>query len=167
MVVHNLISGTLIWYYYICHREVWFMSRQLTPWQDNPFIEIGRVISEMSYKREKKEIHLENIVIDLLKTENENVIIGEVKKSSNFEKSAKMQLAYYLWRLKLLGISAQGQLLFPKEKKKIIVNLTEEIEKELLNAQQEIKSIIQMDKPPSLKKIKFCSKCGYKEFCWS
>jgi CRISPR-associated exonuclease Cas4 len=93
------------------------MSRQLTPWQDNPFIEIGRLISEESYKRDKKEIHLENIVIDLLKTDGEDVIIGEVKKSSRFEKSAKMQLAYYLLRLKQLGISATGRLLFPKEKK--------------------------------------------------
>ncbi|NWF99168.1 MAG: Dna2/Cas4 domain-containing protein, partial [Nitrospirae bacterium] len=30
------LPATLIWYYYICHREVWLMSRQLTPWQDNP-----------------------------------------------------------------------------------------------------------------------------------
>jgi len=167
MVVVNLFTGTLIWYYYICHREVWLMARQITPWQENPFIEIGRLISEESYQRERKEIHLENIVIDLLKTEGENVVIGEVKKSSRFEKSARMQLAYYLWRLKQLGIYATGQLLFPKEKKKVTVTLTEEIENELSNAQKQIKSIIQMETPPSLKKIKFCSKCGYKEFCWS
>jgi CRISPR-associated exonuclease Cas4 len=142
-------------------------ARQITPWQENPFIEIGRLISEESYQRERKEIHLENIVIDLLKTEGENVVIGEVKKSSRFEKSARMQLAYYLWRLKQLGISAAGQLLFPKEKKKVTVTLTEEIENELSNAQKQIKSIIQMETPPSPKKIKFCSKCGYKEFCWS
>jgi CRISPR-associated exonuclease Cas4 len=113
------LTATLIWYYYICHREVWLVARQITPWQENPFIEIGRLISEESYQRERKEIHLENIVIDLLKTEGENVVIGEVKKSSRFEKSARMQLAYYLWRLKQLGISATGQLLFPKEKKRL------------------------------------------------
>lgn len=143
------------------------MSRQLTPWQDNPFIEIGRLISEEAYKRDKKEIHIENIVIDLLKTDGEDVVIGEVKKSSRFEKSAKMQLAYYLLRLKQLGISATGQLLFPKEKKKITVILTKDIEDELISAQREIKSIIQMEHPPPPKKIKFCSKCGYQEFCWS
>ncbi|MGB9823408.1 CRISPR-associated protein Cas4, partial [Thermodesulfovibrio sp.] len=125
-------TGTLIWYYYICSREVWLMSRQLTPWQENPFIEIGRLLSEEAYKRERKEIHLENIVIDLLKTEGENVVIGEVKKSSRFEKSARMQLAFYLWRLKQLGIEATGQLLFPKEKKKIIVTLTKELKAELI-----------------------------------
>ncbi len=143
------------------------MARQLTPWQENPFIEIGRLISEESYQRERKEIRLENIVIDLLKTEGENIVIGEVKKSSRYEKSARMQLAYYLWRLKQLGISATGQLMFPKEKKKVMVILTEEIEDELTYAQRQIKSIIQMETPPPLQKIKFCPKCGYREFCWS
>ncbi|MDF2953871.1 MAG: CRISPR/Cas system-associated exonuclease Cas4 [Thermodesulfobacterium sp.] len=159
--------ATLIWYYYICPREVWLMSRQLTPWQDNPFIEIGRLISEESYKREKKEIHIENMVIDLLKIDEENIVICEIKKSSRFEKSAKMQLAYYLLRLKQLGISATGQLLFPKERKKLTVTLTKEIEDELISAQREIKSIIQMEMPPPAKKTKYCSKCGYREFCWS
>ncbi|MGC8797023.1 CRISPR-associated protein Cas4 [Thermodesulfovibrio sp.] len=160
-------TGTLIWYYYICSREVWLMSRQLTPWQENPFIEIGRLLSEEAYKRERKEIHLENIVIDLLKTEGENVVIGEVKKSSRFEKSARMQLAFYLWRLKQLGIEATGQLLFPKEKKKIIVTLTKELKAELIEAQAQIKEIIKMEIPPPAQKTKFCSKCGYQEFCWS
>jgi len=167
MVEINYPSATLIWYYYICPREVWLMSRQLTPWQDNPFIEIGRLISEESYKREKKEIHIENMVIDLLKIDEENIVICEIKKSSRFEKSAKMQLAYYLLRLKQLGISATGQLLFPKERKKLTVTLTKEIEDELISAQREIKSIIQMGMPPPAKKIKYCSKCGYREFCWS
>ncbi|MEM3986954.1 MAG: Dna2/Cas4 domain-containing protein, partial [Candidatus Methanomethylicia archaeon] len=45
------IGGTLIWYYYICHREVWLMSRHLEPSQSNPFIEIGRLISESTYAR--------------------------------------------------------------------------------------------------------------------
>ncbi len=168
MVVVNLFTGTLLWYYYICPREVWLMARQITPWQENPFIEIGRLISEESYQRDRKEIRLENIVIDLLKTEGKNVVIGEVKKSSRFEKSARMQLAYYLWRLKQLGISATGQLMFPKEKKKkISVILTDEIENELIYAQREIKSIMQMEVPPPLEKKRFCPKCGYREFCWS
>lgn len=143
------------------------MSRQLEPYQANPFIEIGRILSRESYQREKKEIHLENMVIDLLKTEGEKIIIGEVKKSSRYERAATMQLAYYLYRLKMLGIDAKGQLLFPKEKKKLTITLTDEIEEELSKAQREIKTIIAMDKPPEPKMIKYCKKCGYQEFCWS
>ena len=159
------ITGTLIWYYYICPREVWLMAREMNPNQEDPFIEIGRIISNESYKREKKEIRLEGMVIDLLKIEKGNVIIGEVKKSSRFEKSAKMQLAFYLLKLKEMGINAKGELLFPKEKKKIEVILNDEIEKELKKAQKEIRGIINLEKPPEAKKIRFCKKCAYEEFC--
>lgn len=143
------------------------MSRQLEPAQANPFIEIGRLISEDSYKRDRKEVHLENMVIDLLKTEGEDIIIGEVKKSSRYEKAARMQLAYYLLRLKRLGIEAKGQLLFPKERKKLTVELTPALEVELKEAQNRIEEIIALDTPPLPQKIKFCKRCGYQEFCWA
>ncbi len=164
---HKNIFPTLVWYYYICHREVWLMSRQLNPSQSNPFIEIGRLISKESYQKERKEIHLENMIIDVLRTKENKIIVGEVKKSSRFEKAATMQLAYYLYRLKLLGLDAQGELLFPKEKKNLTVTLTPELEEELTSALEKINSILEMERPPEPKKIKFCSKCGYQEFCWS
>jgi CRISPR-associated exonuclease Cas4 len=161
------ISGTLIWYYYICHREVWLMSRQLEPAQENPFIEIGRLISEETYQRDKKQIRLENMVIDLLRREEQEIIIGEVKKSSRFQKSALMQLAFYLKRLKEHGIEAKGQLLFPKEKKKLQVELTADMEQELQRAEAAIRELISQQHPPPAEKNRFCPKCGYNEFCWA
>lgn len=149
------------------------MSRHLEPYQGNPFIEIGKLLSESAYERDKKEIMLQTpessggMVIDLLKTEGEEIVIGEIKKSSSFEKSAKMQLAYYLMRLKNLGIHAKGVLLFPKEKKKVEVLLTEELEQELTSAQKEIRKLIAQPNPPEPRLIKYCKKCGYQELCWA
>lgn len=149
------------------------MSRHLEPFQENPFIEIGRLLSKEAYKRDRKEIMYQTpeqqggMIIDLIKTEEEEIVIGEVKKSSHYEQAAKMQLAFYLYRLKLLGIKARGQLLFPIEKRRLDVDLTEEIEKELIEAQQKIREIISLEKPPEPKLIKYCKKCGYEELCWS
>jgi CRISPR-associated exonuclease Cas4 len=162
-----MITGTLIWYYYICPREVWLMSRQLAPWEENPFIELGRIISQESYERDTKEVQIENIVIDIVKTQDEKVIIGEVKKSSRFIKSATMQLAFYLLKLKEYGINAKGILLFPKEKRRIPLSLTKEMEEELNLAIDRINQIIKSETPPPATKNKFCAKCGYKEFCWA
>ena len=162
-----LISGTLVWYYYICPRQVWLMSRELTPDQEDPFLEIGRLISETAYKDDRKEVRIENIVIDLLRRDDEDVVIGEVKKSSRYELSAKMQLAYYLLRLKRLGVIAKGELLFPKERKRIKLELTPELEEELEKALNEIEKIIKLEKPPEAKRNRFCSKCAYREFCWA
>lgn len=161
------ITPTLIWYYYICPREVWMMSRQLGPNQENPFIEIGRMISEESYKRDRKEIHLDNMVIDIVRREGEEIIVGEVKKSSKYEKSAKMQLAYYLWRLSAYGINAKGELLFPREKRKITIELTDDLIDELKEATTRIREIMAEEFPPPPIESHFCRKCGYQEFCWA
>ncbi|HET54124.1 MAG TPA: CRISPR-associated protein Cas4 [Ignavibacteria bacterium] len=160
------ITGTLIWYYYICPREVWLMAHEFDACQDNYFLEMGRFLGEQSYSREKKEIEIGNIKIDLLKRDGKKIVIGEVKKSSKFESSAKMQLAFYLYRLKQAGIRAEGELLIPKEKKKIPVVLNSNTEKELEKAMDEITKIISSETPPEPKKIRFCSKCAYGEFCW-
>lgn len=161
------ITGTLVWYYYICPREVWLMAHELNPAQDNPFIEIGRLIHEDSYAREKKEITFGNIKFDILKRENKQTVVAEVKKSSRYEKSARMQLAFYLHRLKQMGIDAKGELLIPKEKKRISVELDDTTEKELKRATTEIGDIISWEVPPKPEKNKFCGKCAYREFCWA
>jgi len=64
------ITGTLIWYYYICPREVWLLSHELSPDQKDSFLEMGRLLQEDSYKREKKEITVGNMKIDLIKKAN-------------------------------------------------------------------------------------------------
>ncbi len=160
------ITGTLIWYYYVCPREVWLMAHEINPEQDNPFIEIGRLIHEDSYPREKKGFETSEMKIDLIKSAKGKTIVGEVKKSSRFLKSATMQLAYYLLRLSEMGMETLGELLIPKEKKRIKVELTPELELELEKAFASIREIIAQDKPPEPVKIRFCNRCAYKEFCW-
>jgi CRISPR-associated exonuclease Cas4 len=161
------ITGTLIWYYFVCKREVWLMSREINSNQDNQLLEIGRIIAEESYRREIKEINFGNIKIDLIKKKNGELWVCEIKKSSRFLKPAEMQLAFYLLQLKKQGIEARGELLIPKEKKRFEVELTDEIKEELYKAISEIKEIVSMEKPPPPEKNRFCSKCSYYEFCWS
>jgi CRISPR-associated exonuclease Cas4 len=165
--VSNNITGTLIWYYYICHREVWLIAHELNPDEDNPYLELGRIIQEDSYKREKKEISYGNMKIDLLKKQDGKVVIGEIKKSSRFERSAMMQLAFYLYNLKKDGIEAKGELLIPKEKKRIPVELDDGKEKELKRAFFDIENLLNREKPPEPKRISYCTNCAYREFCWA
>ena len=94
------ISGTLIWYYYICKREVWLLAHGIEADQDHELLEMGRIISENTYRRDKKEINIGNIKVDLIRREHGQLIVGEVKKSSRYEKAATMQLLFYLKTLK-------------------------------------------------------------------
>ena len=161
------ITGTLIWYYYICQREVWLMAHEINPEQDNSFLELGRLLHEESYPREKKGLETSGMKIDLIKKGKEGLIVGEIKKSSRFLQSAKMQLAFYLFKMKEAGIKASGELLIPKEKKRIKVKLNEAVEKELQRSMNNILDIITLNTPHPPQKINYCRNCAYREFCWS
>lgn len=161
------ITGTLIWYYFICKREVWLMAHEIKPFQDDPFLEIGRILHLESYKRERKEIEVEGMKFDILKRSDGNIIIAEIKKSSKFFESASMQLCFYLYKLKKIGFEAKGEILIPKEKKKFEIILDDEKINKLKKAIDEIKEIMTQEEPPEAKKINFCKNCAYKEFCFS
>ena len=161
------VNGTHIWYYFICKREVWLMVHQIAPDQEDENIEIGRFLSEISYQRHKKEIPIGNLKIDRLRQKGNELIIGEVKKSSRYEKSAYYQWFFYIDTLKKMGIEARGELLFPKEKKKKEVIWNEEDSKILEEAIEEIREIARLPWPPPPKKIHFCRQCGYREYCFA
>lgn len=161
------VTGTLVWYYYICQREVWLMAHQITPDEDNPNIDLGRFIGEHTYQRDKKEISVGHIKLDILRKEKGRVVVGEVKKSSRFEDSATMQLAFYLLELRERGVEATGELLFPKERKKIRVELDDARTAELEKVRTDILRLIYQAAPPAPRRIGYCRNCAYAEFCWS
>jgi CRISPR-associated exonuclease Cas4 len=161
------VTGTLVWYYNICQREVWLMAHQITPDEDNPNIDLGRFIGEHTYQRDKKEISVGHIKLDILRKEKGRVVVGEVKKSSKFEHSATMQLAFYLLELRERGVEAVGELLFPKEKKKIRIELDDARAAELEKVRTDILRLIYQAAPPAPRKIGCCRNCAYAEFCWS
>jgi len=159
------INGTLIWYYYICPREVWLIGHGIEADQESDFLVLGRHIHEIFYKRQKKEFVIDNTIkIDILPGKK---VIGEIKKSSKYIHSARMQVAFYLYYMKQKGLEIEGELLFPEERKREKVILTPEIEKEIENAIKNIQKILKMEKPPKPEKISYCKTCAYKEMCWS
>ncbi len=161
------VYGTLIWYYHICQREVWLIAHQLEPDGENTNISIGRYLHEQSFSREKKELSFKHNRMDIYQIKDGKLVIGEVKKSSKFKKSARMQLLFYLYELKMYGVDAVGELLFPQEKGREEVLLDEGSMAELERIIEEIKRILQMGKPPAPDKINYCRNCAYAEFCWS
>ena len=161
------VTGTLVWYYYICPRETWLMAHQIFPDQDDENMVIGRAIGENAYRREKKEIDLGIAKLDLIRHESGELVVGEIKKTSRFLDSATHQLLFYLLQMKDIGIIARGELLIPEEKKRFDVRLDQENETEIRNAIKAIEALVEEPLPPPAKKIKYCRQCAYGEFCWS
>ena len=153
--------------YFICKRKLWLYSHEISPGKENTYLQLGTLLGDESYKRDKKEILLGSIKIDIVKRNNQSTVIAEVKKSSAGKKAARMQLLFYLYRLKEMGITAEGELLVPKERKKEKVKLSEEAEEKVKNAISDIQRIIALEVPPPVAKTHFCSKCAYKDFCFA
>ncbi len=167
MNISRSITGNLINAYFICHRKVWLFAHEVGPTSDNQDMSIGRLIDRESYKREKRQIMVGNINIDFIQKQGQHIVVAEVKKSSKGKKAARMQLLFYLYNLKQMGISAVGELLIPMEKKKLMVSLDEKSMGELEKAIREIQEIIRKDRPPRAKWSKFCKNCAFYEFCFS
>ncbi len=161
------VSGTLVWYYYICPREVWLIAHQLTPEQEDTNLLIGRLIAQTSYPREKKELAVGSSKIDIYRYANGEFVVGEVKKSSRYRKSARMQLAFYLKELASRGVEAKGELRFPAERIREPVVLDEAMLEELEEVEYKILRILHVEQPPPPTRNRFCKKCAYGEFCWA
>jgi len=161
------VTGTLVWYYYVCQRQVWLMAHQINPDEDDPNLAYGRFLHEVAYERERKETSVGNSKFDIIEQRDGTIVVSEMKKSSRHEKSATMQLLFYLKELHDRGVEAKGELRFPEERRRKPVVLTDEALLEIERAEASIIELIKRERPPLPEKTKWCTNCAYAEFCWS
>lgn len=143
------------------------MARKLEPDEENDNVVIGRFLHENRYPRDKHEVVVGHIKIDLVQASRGEVLIAEIKKSSRFLESARLQLKYYLFVLKELGVEVKGVLLVPEERTKEFVSLEKDDMEKIKKIIQEIRQIIDSPSPPPPVKTRWCRPCAYAEFCWA
>lgn len=161
------VNGTLINYYFHCRRQCYLHGNRLNLEDNSEQVKIGKAIHEEKATDSKNsEIAIDNIRLDRLTKE----YLTEVKKSDADAEAAKWQLLFYLKVLKSKGIVRKGKLEFAeknkKNKKVMIVELTEEIEKELDNYISSIEQLLVQEKPPECIQTNTCKKCAYYEYCY-
>ena len=159
------ITGVMVQYYHVCKRELWFFAHHLEQ-EESDYLDMGRLIHEESYFREKKDVLIDDVIsLDLLRRRGKMVVL-EIKKSSKLEDPVRRQLLYYLWYLKQKGVEAKGEIVYPKEKKKEEVILSREIEEEIPKMLKGLEEVIKLPNPPSPSYKSYCTKCSYYELCW-
>ncbi|SMO56896.1 CRISPR-associated protein Cas4 [Gracilimonas mengyeensis] len=179
------ITGTEVAYYFICARKLWFFAHNIQCEQESDAVRLGKHIHETSYKREKKEVSIDGvIVVDWM--DHEEKIIHEVKKSASMDKAHTWQLKYYMWYLEQKGMHIAdegsmenypdqpekrgyiGELNYPKlrQTERIVLSKAdrEELENKIL---PNIRKIKNRDKPPKTVEWEICKSCSYNELCYS
>lgn len=157
------VQGVKFNYYFVCKRKLWLFSNGISMEEKHERVQLGKLIHENSYKSKNKEVLIDNMIkLDIFEKDE----VREVKITSRMMESDRLQLQYYLYYLKQLGIERKGTLNYVKEKRveEVILNKTTEkfIEKTLV----EIKELLKMPFPPKVEKYKYCKKCAYYEFCY-
>jgi CRISPR-associated exonuclease Cas4 len=181
----NHITGTEVAYYFVCARKLWFFAHNIQCEQESDAVRMGRHIHETSYKRKKKEVSVDGvIVVDWI--DHKDNVIHEVKKSSSMEQAHEWQLKYYMWYLEQKGMDVAdeisagkfeeqpeergyiGELNYPKLRETKTVILTrkdrQKIEQKII---PNIRKIINRTKPPKTVEWDICKYCSYNELCYS
>jgi len=157
-------TGTQINYYFVCKRKLWLFTKDIRFESENEYVQLGKLIDESAYKRNKKQIEIGKIKIDFIDNKG---VIHEIKKSNKIEKAHIYQLKYYILTLKSMGVkNITGEIDYPKLKKRETILLEPGDEKEFENIFLNIKEILDKPKPPVINKKTICKKCAYYEFCF-
>ena len=160
------ITGVKINYYHICHTKLWLFSHNITLEHEHENVNIGKLLHEERYSKNKKDITIDNTIsIDFVKRHNGIIELHEVKKTKKMEEAHLRQMLYYLYYLKKRGVDVRGVMNYPLLNQTRDVELTPEGEK---NIEDDIKGIEQIvtGRMPHPKRMRICPKCAYFEFCF-
>jgi len=156
----------MVQYYISCQRELWFFAHGINMNFEDENILIGRLLHETTYRREKKNILIDDTISIDFTHHKDGIVVFEVKKSRRLVKPAYYQLLYYLYYLKKMGVTASGKLVYPRERKTQIVKLTQTQEAEIEGILEDIEEVVQMPVPPPPERKPYCKGCSYRDFCW-
>ncbi len=160
------INGTMVNYYFHCKRQCYLFANRINLEDNSEDVRIGRIIHEIKAETENNsEIKIENISVDKITSK----YVIELKKSDADINAAKMQVLFYLDKLRSKGIIREGKLKFSEKNTNEIseiISLSDENQKKLEECKKSIYELITSDIAPEPSKIKGCKKCAYYEYCY-
>lgn len=158
------VQGIKFNYYFVCKRKLWLFSKGISMENNSDRVMEGKTVHEDSYSRLKtREVLIDDILrLDIMDKD----FVREIKITSKMENVDKMQLLYYLYYLKQLGLQKKGVLNYVKERRNEIVELDEKSEEEIEKVLIDINKILNESRPPQIVKFPYCKKCSYYQFCF-
>lgn len=159
------ITGVMIYYYFICHRKLWYFCNEINMEQNSELVSIGKILDETTYNRENKSILIDDTInIDFIKN---GAVLHEVKKTKSIEDAGIWQLKYYMFYLEQRGVkNISAKIDYPLIRESKEIYLEEEDRNILRNIEKNIEEIIKEDKPPKVMNDKMCKKCAYFDLCY-
>ena len=145
------VQGIKFNYYFICKRKLWLFNKGITMESNSDRVLMGKTIHETSYKKEKdKERLIDNMIrLDIVDGDR----VKEVKISSKMEEADRMQILYYLFYLKQLGIEKKGSINYVKEKRVEDIILNNKSEEFIKTTLININNLLKEKYPQKVQKL--------------
>lgn len=151
-------------YYAICQRKLWLFHKGLGLENDgHDRVMEGKILHERAYPGTEREIQPGGDVrIDRVDGE----YVREIKLTSRMKQADRLQMLYYLYILKEKGVHKKGLLSYTTEKQTEEIVLDNAGEEKVKRALADIVEILN-GPVPAFRKLSYCGKCAYKDFCYS
>ncbi|MDQ7083118.1 MAG: CRISPR-associated protein Cas4 [Aquificota bacterium] len=157
--------GTQVAYAVVCERKLWLFSRGISLEHTSDRVSMGRFV-DRTYFEGEEGFQDAYVSIDFIKTGKE-IVVHEVKLSRSLEEAHLLQVKYYIYYLKNLGLNVRkGVIHYPKLRKVKEVSFSEEDRKLIEETLSRIKEVLSRDSPPPPVDKPYCRKCAYFEACY-
>jgi CRISPR-associated exonuclease Cas4 len=176
----SLIGGMIFSYFLICPRKAWLVRQGIWMEQESEDVALGRLLDETSYSRSEKHLDLYATAPDgtpltgrIDRAVLKEGVLHETKKGRSCSDAHQWQVRFYLWLLKLNGVSGpggtpfRGQIDYPALRRSEPVDLMDAQEQELIRQLEGLTALLAADHPPPrIEKRSFCKKCAFEELCY-
>jgi len=160
------ITGVEINYLFVCPRKLWLFRHHIEMEHTSDYVALGELLHRESFAREKKDTLIDDMIrIDFI---DKDGVLHDIKYGRSMEIAHEMQLLYYLYVLNRKGLpNRTGVINYPRQRRKTVVELTSEKEREIEDAIRRVTQVTSLPVPPDAEFTKLCRSCSYAELCWS
>ena len=174
------IGGRLVGYWRVCPRKAWYSMRGLWMEQESEAVALGRLLDRTSYRRRRRPALIEATAPDgtplVAKLDGVDLragVLHETKKGRSCEDAHVWQVRFYLWVLRLAGVTGpggrplRGQLDYPALRRTEPGALELEHEGHLAEVVSALAACARQDVPPERHpRRSFCRRCAFEALCY-
>ncbi|MFC7216887.1 CRISPR-associated protein Cas4 [Streptomyces polyrhachis] len=164
MIEEHDVGGVHIKYLYHCPRQLWLYARGIRPEHLSASVQLGEAVHDTSYTR-RSPIDLGAAKLDFFDGRR---WVHEVKSSSAPAPADEAQGRHYCYRLRLLGVEAEGAILhYPKIRRTRRYPFTPEA---AIQAEADIAAVLAVvHAPVSPERLPRtgCRGCSFTDYCWT
>lgn len=164
MITPDDVGGVHVKYLYHCPRQLWLYARGVRPEHLSSLVQLGEAVHETSYHR-ASPVDLGAAKLDDL---DGQAWVHEIKSSAAPSKADEAQVIHYCYRLRRVGIEAQGGVLhYPKTRRTVRIPYQEG---HTARAEADITEVVRTasagQSPPLLERSR-CKGCSFTDYCWT